>query len=286
MEILSLNAQAKLASAASSIGRNPMSWQGWHCLRILIEEMKEDTQQEVLLWTKSILESYLKDAEGRVYFCETGDIHVICRNITRQVLEQAGNQICDLVFNESKLLVSYDIYELCGEGMDYSRTVLEQKDFFSLPIRHESLSGTAEADIDAALLSDQPRRSLTHSGQPRVLLVEDDAVTRWMVRNALKNECEFITAPSANKAFAMFASFTPDVVFLDINLPDNNGYVVLDWILKNDPGANVVMFSSNGHLDNIVKAMEKGASGFIAKPFLREHLLHYIQRSGQECAIA
>lgn len=102
--------------------------------------------------------------------------------------------------------------------------------------------------------------------------MEDDAVTRWMVRNALKNECEFITAPSANKAFAMFSSFTPDVVFLDINLPDNSGYAVLEWILKNDPGACVVMFSSNGQLDNIVQAMEKGASGFISKPFLREHL--------------
>ncbi|MBK6897465.1 MAG: response regulator [Alphaproteobacteria bacterium] len=279
MDILSLNAEVKLVAAASSIGRNPLSWQGWHCLRILIEDVSEDNQQEILIWSKSILESYLKDAEGRVYYCEGRDIHVICRDVPRAILEQAGNQICDLIFNESHMLVSYDIYELSTEGAEYSKAVLEQKDIFTLPYSQAVSVGTEMEQ--ASFPGEAPRRSLTHSGAPRVLLVEDDAVTRWMVRNALKNECEFITAPSANKAFAMFSSFTPDVVFLDINLPDNSGYAVLEWILKNDPGACVVMFSSNGQLDNIVQAMEKGASGFISKPFLREHLLYYIQSHSQ-----
>ncbi len=279
MDILSLNAEVKLAAAASSIGRNPLSWQGWHCLRILIEDVSEDNQQEILIWSKSILESYLKEAEGRVYYCEGRDIHVICRDVPRAILEQAGNQICDLIFNESRILVSYDIYELSSEGTEYSKAVLEQKDIFTLPYSQAVSVGTEMEQ--ASFPGEAPRRSLTHSGAPRVLLVEDDAVTRWMVRNALKNECEFITAPSANKAFAMFSSFTPDVIFLDINLPDNSGYAVLEWILNNDPGACVVMFSSNGQLDNIVHAMEKGASGFISKPFLREHLLYYIQSHSQ-----
>lgn len=90
MDILSLNAEVKLVAAASSIGRNPLSWQGWHCLRILIEDVSEDNQQEILIWSKSILESYLKDAEGRVYYCEGRDIHVICRDVPRAILEQAG----------------------------------------------------------------------------------------------------------------------------------------------------------------------------------------------------
>lgn len=283
MDILCHNARAKLASAAASIGRNPLSWKGWHCMKILISDIGDDTQQEVMVWTKSILDSYLRDADGRVYFCETGDIHVICRNVDRDILEQAGNQICDLVFNESRLLVSYDVYELSSEGVEYSRSVLEQKDIFS--ISKEAFSYELDKEVGGTSIDNSlPRRSLTHSGEPRVLLVEDDAVTRWMVRNALKNECEFITAPSANKAFAMFSSYTPDVVFLDINLPDNSGYAVLEWILKNDPGACVVMFSSNGQLDNIVQAMEKGASGFISKPFLRDHLLYYLQRTSHKSA--
>jgi len=74
-----------------------------------------------------------------------------------------------------------------------------------------------------------------------------------------------------------YMTYQPDVVFLDINLPDKNGYEVLQWIMRNDPGANVVMFSSNDHMDNITDALDAGASGFIGKPFIKKQLLDYIQ---------
>lgn len=86
-----------------------------------------------------------------------------------------------------------------------------------------------------------------------------------------------MTAPTAHQAFAKFQAFQPDVVFLDIDLPDKNGREVLSWIMHNDPGVTVVMFSSNSSLDNISQSIEEGASGFIAKPFLKESLLHYIR---------
>jgi len=111
---------------------------------------------------------------------------------------------------------------------------------------------------------------------PRVLLVEDDPMTRFMVRKAIKNECELATAPEGNKVFSLYASYQPDIVFLDINLPDLNGYDVLEWIMDNDPGACVVMFSGNSDMDNIVSSMGYGAKGFVSKPFSKEKLLHYI----------
>ena len=114
---------------------------------------------------------------------------------------------------------------------------------------------------------------------PLVLLVEDDPVTRWLVRNALKENCDLATAPTANKAFSMYSSYQPDIVFLDVNLPDKNGYEVLNWVMRNDPGANVVMFSSQDSMDNITQALECGARGFIGKPFVKEQLLGYVCQS-------
>ena len=110
----------------------------------------------------------------------------------------------------------------------------------------------------------------------KVLLVEDDPVTRWIVRKSLKNECVFATAPTANQAFQVFSSFQPDLVFLDIDLPDQNGRKVLEWIMRHDPGTSVVMFSSNNNLENISDTLENGACGFIAKPFIKEDFIHYI----------
>ena len=129
-----------------------------------------------------------------------------------------------------------------------------------------------------------PRKTLTEdlsylfpdTEQIKVLLVEDDPVTRWMVRTGLKEECVFATANHVQQAMDLYVSYAPHIVFLDIQLPDGSGYEVLDWIMWHDPEAYVVMFSSHNDLDNIMKAFESGANGFIAKPFLKDTLLHYI----------
>ena len=111
----------------------------------------------------------------------------------------------------------------------------------------------------------------------RVLLVEDDPATRWIVRKSLKNECLFATADHVAKAIELYMSFNPHLVFLDIQLPDGTGYEVLDWIKICNPDAYVVMFSSHNTIDNIMRADENGASGFIPKPFSKQSLLHYVR---------
>ena len=98
-----------------------------------------------------------------------------------------------------------------------------------------------------------------------------------MVRNSLKDICDFATASTARKAYAMYTSYQPDVVFLDINLPDKDGRIVLKWVIEHDPGACVVMFSSEDSLENITECLNNGASGFVTKPFLREDLIHYVR---------
>ncbi|MCB1563319.1 MAG: response regulator [Alphaproteobacteria bacterium] len=273
MEILSINADQKLISIASSIGRDPQSWAGWFCLEFLLYDVDDDIYQECMLWTKSVVESYLQDTEGRVYCCSDRTIHVIAKISSCKILHHTARHICDLIQGESGIEIPYTVYDLVENGFSYAQNVLSQVDnVLELP-------KPLVAELERSNIPEQSEHllsSLAHN--TRVLLVEDDPVTRWMVRNALKYECEFVTAPTANKAFSLYSSYQPDVVFLDINLPDGNGYTVLEWILRNDPGAQVIMFSSNDNLDNIQGALEEGACGFIAKPFLKEQLMRYVQK--------
>lgn len=275
MEILSINADQKLANIAASIGQNPQSWRNWFCLVITIKDENENLRQEGVFWTQSILDVYLQDIEGRVYASDNGSIHILCKSYSPDVLEQAGVQICALVQSESHTEAEYEIYDLTTDGFLYTQHVLHNiPHMFSVP--------TSKANLDAALQNTKPAEPeetgfYGTAELPKVLLVEDDPVTRWMVRNALKNECHLSTADTGNKAFAVYNSFQPDLVFLDIGLPDKSGYEVLEWITRNDPGARVVMFSGQDDLDNITNALDEGACGFIAKPFLKENLLHYIQ---------
>ena len=111
-----------------------------------------------------------------------------------------------------------------------------------------------------------------------VLLVEDDPFTRRLVVNALKADFDVWEAEDAAHAYQMYGTHAPDAVLLDIELPDSNGHVVLSKLLRLDREAFVVMLSANSVKENILAALEKGAQGFITKPFAKEKLMHYMRQ--------
>ena len=280
MDIQSGKKDKRLVQIITSIGKTPLSWQDWRCLHIeLDEEGDKASFSGCIPLIQPLLQSYFKEIEGEVFFCENFQIHLFCKNVSKRALAQAGEQIRHIIEDETSLSSALAIYDLEQEGPLYVRRALKQED--------ESLSVSASAYADLYAFPDEKgapdigtfavKTNKNRQGQTRVLLVEDDPVTRWMVRKSLKHDCDLVTAATANKSFSKIHSFQPDIVFLDIDLPDKNGREVLSWLMRNDPGLCVVMFSSNNNLDNIAEALEEGASGFIAKPFLKEQLLHYIQ---------
>jgi len=113
-----------------------------------------------------------------------------------------------------------------------------------------------------------------------VLVVEDDTLTRRVVVGVLGENYAIITEENARGAIASYLLYAPDVVFLDIGLPDIDGFTALDQIMTVDPDAFVVMFSSHNDTQNINKALTAGAKGFVSKPFKKETLNSYIQDSG------
>lgn len=278
MQIYTINAERKLASIASAIGRSPSSWQGWSVLQVnIINNTDEENVEECLLWIDSILKSYLQDVEGQAYFCHGHILHIVCKHISSQILEQAGQEITTLIQEEIHLYASSEIYELYKDGAMYASQVLQKhSNKQSIPVSKYDCRLSA-FEIQKLTRASNEKQILNYQDYVRVLLVEDDPVTRWIVRNTVKHECQFATAPDASQAYAKFQAFQPDIVFLDIDLPDQSGREVLEWILRHDPGVCVVMFSSNDNLDNISETLEEGASGFIGKPFLKEDLMGYIR---------
>ncbi len=123
-----------------------------------------------------------------------------------------------------------------------------------------------------------------HRHPPYVLLVEDDSLTRRLVAHVLKYDYRLVTAHTAEEALNEYLLYAPDIVFLDINLPDGNGFEVMSKILEHDPQACIVMFSSDGQMETILDATHQGASGFVTKPFTKEQLVHYIQKAEHQKA--
>ena len=89
----------------------------------------------------------------------------------------------------------------------------------------------------------------------KILLVDDAAFMRMMVKNTL-NE-------NVNK----YAEIQPDLVIMDITMPNMDGLEALKAIRKADPNASVVMCSAMGQEAMVIEAFKSGAKDFIVKPF-------------------
>lgn len=131
-------------------------------------------------------------------------------------------------------------------------------------------------DFLSATLEPRPYVDLASLRRTRVLLVEDDRTTRRLVSKAIGDYCDLVEAFNAGGAATKYQKLAPDIVFLDLELPDHNGHHLLQWIKRNDPGAYVVLFSGNCDRFNIRKAMNNGAQGYIAKPFDSNLMMRHI----------
>lgn len=125
--------------------------------------------------------------------------------------------------------------------------------------------------------ADIPLMDIGNNRVARVLLIEDDRTTRRMVAKSLKDHCELYEAPDASQGISAYNAFDPDLVFMDIELPDGDGQQLLEWITHNDPGAFVVMFSGHSDNNHVMDSIDSGAKGFVSKPFDLEKMLYFIK---------
>ena len=112
-------------------------------------------------------------------------------------------------------------------------------------------------------------------GKPLILLVEDDPLYQKIVKVSLEGY-EIVLAETARQALVYYQRHVPDMVLLDINLPDGNGLNILQDITEADPLSYVVMISGDAMRDKIVTSLNRGARTFIAKPFNRKRLLDIV----------
>ena len=101
----------------------------------------------------------------------------------------------------------------------------------------------------------------------RVLIVDDDAQIVSGLEALLADEWEVRTATTGKEALVTFADFSPDIVLLDVQLPDFSGMDLLRQFKMYSETAAVIMMSGVGHIDRVIESMKLGAETFLQKPF-------------------
>ncbi len=128
------------------------------------------------------------------------------------------------------------------------------------------------------LFPDAPKRKPQHT-PPLVLIVEDDDVTGMIIERVMIMN-KFQVKRATNRAQIVDGiKMRPDLVLLDVMLPDANGFDILNRIRSHDKMADlpVLMLSSLGALDDILKGLKLGANGYLTKPAKSKALLDAIK---------
>lgn len=137
---------------------------------------------------------------------------------------------------------------------------------------------------------EQFARVLRKDGQPLRYLVVDDSV---FARKNLSRMIESFGGQVAGEAgdgkaaIGEYDRLHPDLVFMDITMPEMEGIEAAERIVRQHPEARVIMVSSVGYQENIVAALQRGARHFVQKPVKAEVLYEVIKYvMGEDCVVA
>lgn len=105
---------------------------------------------------------------------------------------------------------------------------------------------------------------------PKTILIADDALfTRMMLRNILNENgyTAVVEAETGTEAIWAYNRWRPDLVIMDINMPEMDGMTAVRNILAIDPQARIIICSALGEKHLMLEALEAGVKDFITKPF-------------------
>jgi len=112
----------------------------------------------------------------------------------------------------------------------------------------------------------------------RIIIVDDVATNLTVAKIALSDKYDVFTAPSGEKLFSLMKKMTPNMILLDVEMPDMDGYEVITILKESEKTAHIPVIFLTGKIDpeHEIRGLNLGAVDYITKPFSRELLLKRI----------
>ena len=114
----------------------------------------------------------------------------------------------------------------------------------------------------------------------KILIVDDAAFMRMMIKDILTKNGYEVVAEAANgvEAVELYKSHQPDLVTMDITMPEMDGIEAVKQIKAVNPAAKVIMCSAMGQQSMVMDAIKAGANDFIVKPFQADRVLEAVKK--------
>ena len=152
------------------------------------------------------------------------------------------------------------------------------------PGRGPRRPAAAPSNASRTVISRRPSRDHVTTAAPplnaaRILVVDDELGPRESLRMLLKPAYQIQTADGGRAALEQIPSYRPDVVILDIKMPELDGLEVLRRVKRIDPAIEVVMITAYASLETVKLALTHGAFEYLIKPFSRQDLEDVVRRA-------
>ena len=113
-----------------------------------------------------------------------------------------------------------------------------------------------------------------------ILICDDAAFMRMMIKDILSKNGYNVVGEAENGAVAVekYSETNPDLVLMDITMPEMDGIQALKKIKEKDPSASVIMCSAMGQQAMVIESIQAGAKDFIVKPFQADRVLEAVKK--------
>ena len=113
-----------------------------------------------------------------------------------------------------------------------------------------------------------------------IMICDDAAFMRMMIKDILTKNGYNVAGEAENglKAVEKFKEVNPDLVLMDITMPEMDGIEALKKIKSGDPNASIIMCSAMGQQAMVIESIQSGAKDFIVKPFQADRVLEAVQK--------
>lgn len=244
---------------------------------------KKKLQEAFLRLLDQLPNSYM----AQVYICADYDIFILMQGF----MQSQFTEFVEKLEQELQTNIFSDLIHIFEIGMDHDKLEkMCQQKIEMIEVDHGNTSeqdgspqqnkalADAISKLDIDTIKNISKRRDVHAN-PVIMVVDDDQLSRTLVGNVLGQDFNMVYAKDGRAALESYVESAPDVLFLDIGLPDIGGHELLEVLSQIDPDNYIIMFSGRKNKDNMLRALQAGAQGFVGKPFTRNELLHYVEKS-------
>jgi two-component system chemotaxis response regulator CheY len=238
------------------------------------------------------LELLLKDiclnSEVGFYYCNDTDLFIEIASTDLEVLKKVEGvivQIClklEPAWQKEGFFLQYN----CTENKEGLISVIREKmkeapveDSIASQVNlQENKEFSPNLTTEQSTQLRQAIQERQYRNFPDIMIVEDQVFTQRLLLNILGNLYKCITVEKGAEAIEKYARFAPDIVLLDIGIPDINGHELATFLKDIDPNAYIIMVTANNYAKDVKSALDNSVKGYIVKPFTKDKILDTIAK--------